>query len=373
MNVLVLGGYGTFGARICRGMAGDAQIALTVAGRSLARAQAFAQTLDGNAQAIALDVQAPGLADALRACRAELVIHSAGPFQEQGYAVANACAAAAAHYVDLADGRRFVCDFPAALHDAFLRAGRVGITGASTVPALSAAVVEHLQKLDPPLISIATIDCCIAPAQNAPRGEATLAGVLSYCGEAVRVWQDGRWQDRPGWAHLTPVHFAQLRTRLGALCDIPDLEIFPQRYAVGQRVHFMAALEVHWAQRIFAWLAALRAKRWIGPPARLAKCLNRFGGVLNGLGTTSGGMVVRVQGTDAAGVQHQRTWNITAHGGNGPEIPSMPAILLARRLAAGGAMPAGAYTSAGLLSLEDFQAEFARWGMETQVDCQRGA
>jgi saccharopine dehydrogenase-like NADP-dependent oxidoreductase len=97
-----------------------------------------------------------------------LVIHTAGPFQAQGYGVARGCAAAGAHYIDLADGRRFVCDFPAALQADFEAAGRVAVSGASTVPALSSAVVEQLctgwQAID-------SIDLCIAPAQSAPRAQ----------------------------------------------------------------------------------------------------------------------------------------------------------------------------------------------------------
>ncbi len=367
MKVLVLGGYGNFGTRICRALAQDGGTELIVAGRSLVRAQAFASTLPGGAQGIALDVGAPGLAEAIRTSGAGIVIHAAGPFQEKSYTVGHAAAAAGAHYIDLADGRRFVCDFPAAMNSAFVAASRVGVCGASTVPALSAAAVDHLLALEPPLVTVNSIDCCIAPAQTAPRGEATLAGVLSYCGEPVRVWMKGRWQHRRGWGNLTQVQFARIRPRLGALCDIPDLELFPARYTVRQRVHFMAALEVHWAQRIFALLAALRAKRLIGPPARWAKWFNRGGGMFNRFGTSLGGMVVRVQGLDAVGNRHQRTWHITAGDGHGPEIPAMPAVLLARRLAAGG-VPAGAYTSAGLFSLADFAPEFERWGMVVDVD-----
>ncbi|MGP1629845.1 MAG: saccharopine dehydrogenase NADP-binding domain-containing protein [Giesbergeria sp.] len=368
MKVLVLGGYGNFGARICRALAQDGGIELVVAGRDLARAQTFASALGGSAQGIALDVQAPGLAEMLRSLGVALVIHTAGPFQQQSYGVAHAAAAASVHYIDLADGRRFVCDFPAALHGAFVAAGCFGVSGASTVPALSSAVVEHLRSLEPPLADISTIDTCIAPAQTAPRGEATLAGVLSYCGEPIRVWNEGSWQERRGWADMTPVRFARLRQRWGALCDIPDLEIFPKRYQVRQRVYFLAALEVRWAQRIFAALAALRAKRLVGPLARWAGWMNRCGGIFDRFGTALGGMVVRVAGRDAAGQEHQRAWHIAADNDDGPEIPCMAAIVLARRLAAGAALPAGAYTSAGVLSLADFEPEFARWGMVTDVE-----
>ncbi|MCY1251748.1 hypothetical protein D9M72_655640 [compost metagenome] len=45
----------------------------------------------------------------------------------------------------------------------------------------------------------------------------------------------------------------------------------------------------------------------------------------------------------------------------------MAAILLARRLAHGEALPVGAHACAGLLALPEFDPEFARWGMVTDV------
>lgn len=147
------------------------------------------------AQGVALDHQAPGLAATLREWGVGLVIHTAGPFQAQAYNVAQAAAEAGAHYIDLADGRRFVCDFPAAMQAAFTAAGRTAIAGASTVPALSSAVIDHLcagwQRID-------SIDICIAPAQRAPWASFTLAAVLSYCGLPIDVWDGGRWQPHSG-------------------------------------------------------------------------------------------------------------------------------------------------------------------------------
>ncbi|OYD50768.1 saccharopine dehydrogenase NADP-binding domain-containing protein [Acidovorax kalamii] len=368
LKTLVLGGYGNFGARICRALAGDPAthhgIELLVAGRDATRAQALAHTLDHGAQGIALDHQAPGLANRLRALGVGLVIHTAGPFQAQAYGVAQAAAEAGAHYIDLADGRRFACDFPAALQAPFAAAGRTAVTGASTVPALSSAVIDHLcadwQHID-------SIDICIAPAQRAPRGEATLAAVLSYCGLPIPVWEGGRWQPRRGWAAPTPVRFHRLRPRLGAVCDIPDLEIFPAHYRVRDRVLFRAALEVGIAQRSFATLAALRHWGLLPHPEKLAGLLHRTGGVLDALGTPLGGMVVRVAGADAQGQPRQRAWHIAADHDHGPEIPCMAAILLARQLAAGQALPTGAHTSTGLLPLAAFAPEFAKWGMVTDT------
>jgi hypothetical protein len=362
MKVIVLGGTGNFGARICRALAGDAGIELVVAARDLARAQALACGLQ--AGAVALDTGAPDFAARLRALQPGLLIHTAGPFQGQDYGVAAAAAAAGSHYIDLADGRRFVCDFAAQLDAAFRAAGRCGITGASTVPALSSAVVdahaERFARLD-------MIDFCIAPAQRAPRGPATVAGVLSYCGTPVRVWRDGRWQQLRGWARPEPVRFARLKTRRGALCDIPDLELFPARYPGVSDVMFRAALEVGATQYAFAALASLRRFGLPVASPRLAGWLHHAGKLLDPLGTPDGGMVVRLRGSANEGTPLQLAWHLTAPDHQGPEIPCMAAILLARRLASAASLPAGAMPCMGLLRLADFEPEFRRWGMSTEL------
>lgn len=364
MKILVLGGYGNFGARICRGLARDSDIELLVAGRDLKQAQRFSELLGERATAVSIDCNAPDFGQALRALGVGLVIHVAGPFQQQSYVVALATARAGAHYIDLADGRRFVCDFPQALHDAFLQAGRTGISGASTVPALSSAVIDHLcgdwEAVD-------AVDICIAPAQTAPRGKATLAAVLSYCGEPIRVWRDGQWIHMTGWAAPERVEFHRLRPRIGALCDIPDLELFPARYGVRNRVMFRAALEVTLTQRAFAVLATLRGMGLLTNPARWAGVMNRVAGLFDSLGTALGGMVVRVEGIDGEGRPARRAWHIAADNDHGPEIPCMAAIVLARKLAFGDAIAPGAFTAAGLLSLSEFEPEFATWGMVTDL------
>jgi saccharopine dehydrogenase-like NADP-dependent oxidoreductase len=359
MKVVVLGAYGNFGARISRALAGDPTIELVLAGRDAQRARVLADEL--GSQHAMLDARASTLAADLRCLGAELVIHTAGPFQGQDYAVARACARAEAHYIDLADGRRFVCDFADAMGDLFRASGRTAITGASTVPAVSSAVVDAAcQRLGP----IASIDLCIAPAQRAPRGVATLEGVLSYCGVPVQVWRDGRWQLARGWADPVPIRFARLKPRRGALCDIPDLELFPARYAGVRDVMFRAALEVGVTQQVFACIARMRSLGWIARPQALASLLHRSGRFVDWLGTPDGGMVVRVRGK--AREDRVLAWHVTAPGHRGPEIPCMAAILLARKLACGEPMQTGAHPCMGLLALDEFTPEFAKWGMTTE-------
>ena len=364
MKTLVLGGYGNFGARIARALAPQFGAKLLIGGRDPQRGESLAKALGHGVQGAGIDLSKPGLSQTLAELGIELLIHTAGPFQEQGYAVARAAAAAGAHYIDLADGRRFVCDFPGSLNKTFESVGRTAISGASTVPALTSAVVDHLCK---DWQHIDSIDICIAPAQSAPRGKATIAGVLSYCGAPIRVWNEGQWQARLGWANLERVEFARLKPRLGALCDIPDLELFPERYAVRQRVMFRAALEVGLTQRAFALLAGLRGRGLLPNPAKLAGILNFGAGAFDFLGTAVGGMVVRASGVDGTGKPRQRAWHIQAGQDRGPEIPCMAAILVARRLAQGDPFPAGAFACAGMLELHEFEPQFSRWQMVTDV------
>lgn len=364
LKVLVLGGYGNFGARIVKALANDPAICLLIGGRNEARATAMVREIGSNAAAMVIDASDAQLAGRLRAQHVDLVIHTAGPFQAQGYAVAEACADAGAHYIDLADGRRFVCDFPAAMQARFVAAQRCAISGASTVPALSSAVVDHLAK---GWQAIHRIDICIAPAQTAPRGVATLEAVLSYCGAPIDIWRDGRWQQALGWARPGPVRFPRMKPRRAALCDIPDLELFPAHYQVTDTVTFRAALEVPLSQTAFAWLAAMRRWRLLPRPQALAPWLLRGAPLFDRWGSALGGMYVQVTGQGPSGQQASARWDIAADLDHGPEIPCMAAILLARRLARGDGPPPGAHTATSLLSLEAFAPEFARWGMVTDT------
>ncbi len=364
MKTIVIGGYGNFGARICRALAPRLDIELVVAGRDVERASRLAKELGEHVNAMQLDVAEPDLAAILRDSKVELVIHTAGPFQQQSYGVALAVAAAGAHYIDLADGRRFVCDFPLALDAPFRQAGRIAITGTSTVPALSAAVVDYLTE---GWQSIHSIDSCIAPAQTAPRGVATLASVLDYCGAPIQVWRNGAWMTRYGWEKLERIHFARLAPRFAALCEIPDLSLFPERYKGVGSVIFRAGLEINFMQRSLSVFAKLRRWGVLKQPEKLAGFLNSIAGVFDVFGSSLGGMVVNVKGLSALGLPIERSWHIAADHDHGPEIPCMAAILLARRLARKEIVEIGAHNSMGWLTIADFLPEFGRWDMQTDV------
>src|SRR5690606_32309609 len=83
-RAVVLGGYGTFGERICRALARDGRAALVVAGRDGAKARAFAERLrqdfpGRSIDAAELDFEEPRFVRRLGAIAPTVVIHAAGP------------------------------------------------------------------------------------------------------------------------------------------------------------------------------------------------------------------------------------------------------------------------------------------------------
>jgi saccharopine dehydrogenase-like NADP-dependent oxidoreductase len=213
----------------------------------------------------------------LKALGPDLVIHCAGPFQNQDYRVALASMACKAHYIDIADGRDFVAGFVGAVGPAVEAAGCFAVTGASTLPALSSAVVDSLKQS---LTALRAIDIIIAPGQHAPRGAATVAAVLGYAGQSFLWRRDGEWRSAYGWQELKREQFS-FGSRFAAACDVPDLELLPARYPGIKTVTFRAALEVT-IQHFALWMiAACRRTGLRLPTARWSTFLDRVGTLID--------------------------------------------------------------------------------------------
>jgi len=361
MRVVVIGGYGNFGARVCRGLAASG-LEVIAAGRNPDKGERALGDL--TMKHARLDRSAADFPAELKRLAPDLVIHCAGPFQSQDYRVARAALAAGSHYFDLADGRQFVARFAQSLQSAARSADRLAVSGVSSVPALSSAVVASLKTRLP---NIEEIQVAIAPGQRAPRGRATLAAMLSCTGRPFKWVSGGAWRDAWGWQELKRLRFYGLGPRWAAACDVPDLELFPRIYPGVRTVEFRAALELG-VQQSALWLAAsmrrhgvqVPLERWAGPLGWIASRMNAFGGTL-------GGMLVSVLGRRADGSRARAEWHLTTDALHGPEIPCMPAILLARKLASGAIAQRGAFACTGFLSLPEFEREFARWRITTVV------
>jgi NAD(P)-dependent dehydrogenase (short-subunit alcohol dehydrogenase family) len=358
VRVIVIGGLGNFGARICRRLSLEEGFEVVATSRHAAKTGNTK-----NRECATLDIDHPGLTEQLKALAPDLVIHCAGPFQGQDYRVALAALDCGAHYIDIADGRDFVAGFVAAMQPAAAAAGRLAITGASTLPALSSAVVDSMRGSED---AVSSIEILIAPGQRAPRGVATMAAVLGYAGKPFLWRQDGIWRVAHGWQEMKSETFSFGR-RLSAACDVPDLILLPERYPEVGTVTFRAALEVS-VQHLALWMLA--AVRRIGVPIpvdRWAAGLNRVGNWLDRFGSGTGGMKVRVTCADLDGRLAVKEWELVAKDNHGPEIPCMAAILLAQKIGRGGALGTGAKVCMGVVPLAEFEGEFSRWGITTRL------
>lgn len=365
LRVLLIGASGVFGSRIARQLAGDPRFRLTLAGRQSTSLAALGESLgDPAVQMAVLDVAAIGLVEALTALRPQLVIHAAGPFQVQDYRVAEACLACGSDYIDLADGRDFVAGIGRL--DARARAaGRLLISGASTLPAFSSAVVDALL---PRFSALETIHHAISPGNRTPRGDATVAAILGYCGRPLRLWRDGRWQWGRGWMSTRRQVFP-FGGRWVGLCDVPDLELFPSRYPAVREVAFRAGLELrrlHFGTLAAAWLVRLGVIRDL---VRHAPRLRRMSEWFLGAGGDVGGMVVELAGRDMKDRRLRLRWSLTAAAGDGPQIPAMPAVVLARKLADGALpTPGAAMPCMGLFTLDEALVALADFAIGTRLD-----
>ena len=352
-TVMVLGGYGFFGARISESLAADRSIRLIVAGRDAAKASALAARLKLPASAaMVLDAHDPNLADRLKEARVDTLIHTAGPFQAQKYTVAMAAITAGCHYVDLADGREFVAGIDSL--DAAARArGVTVVSGASTVPALSSAVVDRYL---PQFKRLDSIEFGISSGARVP-GLATVRGVFSYAGKPFQEWRRGAWRTTYGWLDLRKHLFpAPLGARWVSSCDIPDLTLFPKRYPTAQTISFHAGFAGASGHLVVCGLAYLVRARLVPGLTPFAAPLSRISRWIEPLLSDQGGMFVRLEGEGRESNRLYINWSLLARQNHGPHIPCGAAIALARKFANGATLPKGAMPCMGLLTVKDFLA-----------------
>jgi saccharopine dehydrogenase-like NADP-dependent oxidoreductase len=351
LNVLVLGGYGFFGSRIARSLAADTRIRLSVAGRDRRRVEEAARALGlDSAQAVCVDAHGASLASELRQRGIDVLIHTAGPFQEQDYDVARAAIAAGCHYIDLADGRSFVSGI-VTLDSAARDRGVTVVSGASSVPCLSSAVVD---RYAPRFRELTAIRIGISSGARAP-GLATVRGVFSYLGKPFTRFERGQWVVTHGWMDLKRHRFpAPLGSRWLGSCDVPDLELFPRRYAPVRTVTFHAGFASDIGHLVVWTLAGAVRSGFLRSGAALASPLNRLSRILERIMSDKGGMFVTLEGVGHDGAALSLTWNLLAARNHGPQIPCAAATALARKLASGQRLPVGATPCVGLLSVEEY-------------------
>ena len=357
-RILIVGGYGAFGARAARRLAREPGYEIVIAGRSKVAASAFADELARTAAAkvshAILDA-VTARAEDIRALSPTVVINASGPFQAQSYGLARACIGAACHYVDLADARAFVTGI-AQLDREARAAGVSVISGASSVPGLSSAVVHAFAG---EFAALDAVEIGISPGNSFDPGLATTASILSQAGKPYAVLTDGRKQIAYGWQGLHRRRFAKLGPRWMSNVEVPDLDLLPAQYPSLKTARFYAGVEVglfHLGLWSLSWLVRAGLVRDLSP---LAAPLLKAKRTLRFLGSDAGGMFVILRGRDSSDERRELTWTMIARSGHGPYVPAIASVILAKRLIAGTGPAPGARPCFALFAPAEFAAEIA--------------
>ncbi|MCP5082930.1 MAG: hypothetical protein GY948_14680 [Alphaproteobacteria bacterium] len=365
-KILIIGGYGRFGARLVRLLADEAELELIIAGRSKKKAEALcAEPAAATLTPLRFE-RNHNLASQIARLQPEVVVDAAGPFQSYGkapYSVPEAALRARAHYLDLADAPGFVAGI-GCLNTLALEAGRMAISGASSVPALSFAAARSLK---PALASVETYTGGISPSPHARVGLSAIRAIASYTGRPIPIIRAGKPCEAFGlmdsMSHNIQLEgAAPLGARRFSLVDVPDLLLARQVFPGLKALWFGAAPQPelgHSALTAMAWLVRLGVLPSLVPLARLMEPVANH---LN-WGEQRGGMFIRLTGPDHAGRQAEISWNLIAEGDSGPSIPSIPAAALIKRWLAGQAPELGARSAHEALELTDFEPFFQSLGI----------
>lgn len=366
-RVLVVGGTGAFGKRLVEQLAATTDCELVLAGRTAPKLDAAiaklktlypSRTIEG--AVLDKDTVAP---DRLRALNVNVVVDAAGPYQDAEPSLARTAIAAGINYIDLADARDFVEDFAKLDADA-KAAGVTAVTGASSTPALSNAVLDRLtsgwQRVDDVAIAI-------SPGNRAQPGLSVVEGILSYAGQPVRVWDNGRWTAHEGWGDLIRDELPNVGKRWLSLCETPDLDIVPRRFPTVRRAVFRAGVELS-IFHLGLWLMSFAVRARIVPSLKpFARLFHSVFDAFNPFGSERGGMTVKVEGVDAKGVPMRARWSLSAEA-DGPNVPIVPALALIRRWREQGFGEPGAKACAGILDLATLEKELARLRIRTRTE-----
>jgi saccharopine dehydrogenase-like NADP-dependent oxidoreductase len=350
-RVLIIGGYGNFGSFITRALAQENNIQLIIAGRTINKADKLAQEINtiNKIETIDIDIN-NDLSNKLNIIKPDIVIHTSGPFQTQSYNVAKACIEQGCHYIDLADGRDFVAGIRE-LDDLAKAKDVLIISGASSVPCLTVAIVDHYKS---EFSSLDKLDYGITTAQKTTRGLATTAAILGYTGKVFKTIIDGKESNIFGWQGLHARKYKHLGWRLLGNCDVPDLVLFPERYPELKTIRFYAGLEIpfiHLTLWILSWLVRIKLIRHLEKTTPL---LLRISFLFDCLGTSNSAFHMELSGKGNDGTQKQINFELTARSGDGPYIPCMPIILITKAIVKGDIMKIGAYPCVDFVTLGEY-------------------
>ena len=360
MNILIIGGYGTFGYGMADLLSDEANLTITLAGRNFEKAKAACEALSGEATFRPLKLNRNGDLIAQITSPPDIIIDASGPFQDYGdgqhdnvirYALDHGC-----HYLDIADDLDFVAhirEFDSAAKEK----GLTLLSGLSTYPVLTAAA---LKELNARMNGITDIRAGIAPSPKAVMGRNVIAAVAAYAGKKeVGILRGGAFSKVHG---LTETHRQTicvpgerpLPNILFSVVEGPDPQELPRHFEGLQNIWMSAGPRPEFLHRMLIGLAYLVKLKLLPNIAWLTGLFHKTQSLVS-FGDHRGGMFLRASNADQT-----LTWNMIAIGDDGPRIPAIPSAIMVRKWLGGEPIQAGARTAITDITLSDFDTEFTK-------------
>jgi len=364
--VLILGATGLFGGLLARRLVNENHF--SVIGAARGKEALLHLNKSSGAQTVVVDRDnETAVNEVLNSFAPFAVVDCAGPFQYYGadpYRFARQVLRAGCHYIDIADA----CDFVVGiveLDELAKEQSRSAISGASSTPAISSAVVDKLTKS---LMQIVSIETTIIPGNRARRTYSVMKSILGQVGKPFDITRYGKNERVFGWSSTRRINLTlpvanPVVNRLASLVHTPDDALFPQRYNA-QTVTLRAGLEIKLFHRVLELSALLVRMRLLHSIAPLTPVARWIASLFENAGSDVGGMQVIVVGKDSDQRIVRRTWDMVASDGHGPEIPTLPVSVLLHKLNSS-LIEAGARPSPGDITLNDLKPQFNQLDIKT--------
>ncbi|MCG8519405.1 MAG: saccharopine dehydrogenase NADP-binding domain-containing protein [Pseudomonadales bacterium] len=341
-RVVVVGGYGPLGTRLCHHLSQQAGLDLVVAGASQAATTALASRLSPQARAqLSTSLLAPEQSDfssRLQALAPDLVIDADGPFRSGRLRVAEACLRVGAHYLDTATERRHVCNL-AQLNQSAQQAGVLLVSGATAAPGLTSAVVSHYRD---DFATLASVDLALAPGRQ--------VGIRYPLATRLPC----RWDFGGAVGHHWTI-----------AADAADQVLLPGACEVSERVQLQVAVPRNW--RRLPAMAMARLRSLAAPCQKLPAVPAPAPSLATQSGADPAALQVVMTGTDRRNRRQTLCWQLTMATGDNIDLAILPALLLARRWLQRGHWPSGAGPCVARLSLAEIQAQADDLGFQVQL------
>ncbi len=227
-RVLIIGGCGRIGRNIAKDILAHTDAEVTITGRNSHLAEAALEQLGSKVQFQVLDLSNPEQLNAAVA-KADLVVHSAGPFHHREAKVLRTCIEQGVNYTDVSDERHFT-QKALALHAAAEKSGITAIINTGVFPGISNSMVRQgVEKLD----QADAIQLSYIVAGSGGAGVTVMRTTFIGLQRPFEAWLNGTWQSIVPYTERETLDFPQPYGRGNVYWyDMPEAFTLQQSFPV---------------------------------------------------------------------------------------------------------------------------------------------